>query len=82
MIKWRDFNQWIRNTKSESDLYIVIQIFDIWSIIILSCLYCMKNRFYLDPYIPSEEEKADPALFANNVRSVSISYYYNFFPLI
>jgi len=25
---------------------------------------------YLDPYVPSEEEKADPVLFANNVRDV------------
>jgi lysophosphatidylcholine acyltransferase/lyso-PAF acetyltransferase len=25
---------------------------------------------YLEPYIPSEEEKADPVLFANNVRDV------------
>jgi len=31
---------------------------------------CPVELEYLDPYIPSEEEKADPALFANNVRSV------------
>jgi len=32
--------------------------------------YCKCSIEYLDPYVPSEEEKKNPILFANNVRRV------------
>ena len=43
----------------------------VWSIVYSLCqLYTNCSIEYLDPYIPSEEEKKNPIMFANNVRAV------------
>jgi hypothetical protein len=37
---------------------------------LLTQVYNSAELYYLPVYVPNEEEKADPALFAQNVRNV------------